>query len=291
MTIHSFSPLRHAFYETFLTMHRLGAVMAITEIHYHIGKHMLPQLPWVYLVIVLLACEYLFRSLRMVYVNVCWKQRAWTQFTIESLPGEATRVTFVLPRPWYGQPGCHVHVYLPRIALWSSHPFSVAWVESSGYASLSQEKSFSSVEDLKMEQGPSTISCIIRARAGMTRTLYNLACSGEGNRRCMWGAVEGPYGGSHSLDSYGVVALFAAGVGITHQLLFVQRLLAGYASKTTAVQKILLVWSVTTMDAYDWVDSWLEDIAAMPHFRDIVCIRLYCTRTTSIELERRLLPR
>ncbi|WP_368860296.1 hypothetical protein, partial [Isoptericola croceus] len=38
-------------------------------------------------------------------------------------------MTFQLPRRVHIGPGCHVYAYIPSIALWMSHPFSVAWVE------------------------------------------------------------------------------------------------------------------------------------------------------------------
>lgn len=287
MTALSISPVRHAFYDTFLSLHRLGAVVGMAGVYFHIGKHALPQLPWVYLAIGLFASEYLMRILRILCMNFGWKEKVWTRVTIEALPAEATRVTFVLPQAWRTNPGSHVHIYLPKLTLWSSHPFSVAWVESSGYARLAQEKLSLSAEDLKMEQGPSAASCIVRARNGMTRSLYKLATSGKADSVCLWGAVEGPYGGYHSFESYEAGVLFAAGVGITHQLLFVRHLLAGYTNGTVAARKILLVWCVTTIDAIDWVGPWLEDIVAMPNFQEVVRLRLHVSKMAPIELARR----
>ncbi|KAI8941686.1 hypothetical protein NX059_002896 [Plenodomus lindquistii] len=237
-----------------------------------------------------LASDYLIRVSRILHANFSWQQRTWTQVTLEALPNDATRITFALPRSWRTNPGSSVHIYLPRIALWSSHPFSIAWIESSGYSQLAQEKLPAHVEDITMNAGPSTISCIVRARNGMTRSLYELAASGKADSTRIWGAVEGPYGGYHSLDSYDNVVLFAAGVGITHQLLFMRHLLAGYTNDTVAVRNILLVWCVTTIDCIEWVDSWLEEIASMPDFRMVVRINLHVSRTTTAELAHSSLP-
>ncbi|KAG9195191.1 hypothetical protein G6011_00311 [Alternaria panax] len=171
-----------------------------------------------------------------------------------------------------------------------SHPFSVAWSQSSGYAKIPAEKVPSTIDDLKLEGGPSTVSCIIRSRQGMTGSLYKLAAKYENAHVHLWGAIEGPYGGYHSLDSYGTVVLFAGGVGITHQLSFVRHLLNAHNSNTAATQKVILVWCIANLDALEWVRSWLDEIAAIQHFRDVVSIRIYASRMVSFETGGRFLP-
>jgi len=110
----------------------------------------------------------------------------------------------------------------------------------------------------------------------MTRTLFERAS--DNTVTSLWGAIEGPYGGFHSLDSYDTVVLFAAGVGITHQLLFVRQLLAGRTSGTAATQQILLVWCIRGMEALAWVEHWLEELAEMEHFGNVVRIHVYVSR-------------
>tara|TARA_R110002003_G_scaffold296_2_gene18598 strand:+ start:9402 stop:11222 length:1821 start_codon:yes stop_codon:yes gene_type:complete len=290
LALHSIEPLRHAFYETFLTIHRIGIIIAITGVYFHLARHALPQLPWVYLIIAFLILELIARTFRILYYNVSGRQPFWTSVALEALPGEATRVTFFLPCSWNANPGSHVHVYLPRIALWSSHPFSIAWTHSSGYTLLDPEKLPSNITDINVDGGPSTVSCIIRARTGMTRTLYDLAQRTESNMVSLSGAIEGPYGGYHSLDSYGTVVLFAGGVGITHPLSFVRRLLAGHNNKSAATQKILLVWCIPHIEAMDWIEPWLEELAAMANFHNIVRIRLHVSRMSPVDLRTRSLP-
>lgn len=92
-----------------------------------------------------------------------------------------------------------------------------------------------------MQDGPSTISCIVRARTGMTRSLYKIASKAKTDRIELWGATEGPYGVNHSLGSYGSILLFAAGASIPQQFSFVRYLLAGYSHNTSATRNIVLV--------------------------------------------------
>ncbi|KAH7071850.1 hypothetical protein BKA63DRAFT_516487 [Paraphoma chrysanthemicola] len=290
LSLHSIGPLRHASYDTFLSCHRIGVLIAIIGVYFHLASHALPQLPWVYLIAAFLALEILARAFRILYYNVSRRRPFWTRVSLEALPGEATRVTFSLPHSWNANPGSHVQVYLPRIALWSSHPFSVAWKESFGYTLLHTEKLPSTVTDIKIGPGLSTVSCIIRARHGMTRALFQLAQRPESDAVSLWGAIEGPYGGFDSLDSYRTVVLFAGGVGITHQLPFVRHLLAGHNSKSAAVRKILLVWCITHIDALGWIESWLEDVAVMENFHEIVRVRVYISRLSPRSLGTRPVP-
>lgn len=127
--IQASSPIRHAFYETFLNAHRILVFVALVGVYIHLDKAGLPQVPWLALAFALWGGEWAFRIVRILYYNVSLKTGI-TKITVEALPSEACRVTFDLARPWTYKPGCHVHAYLPMISLWSSHPFSVAWVEN-----------------------------------------------------------------------------------------------------------------------------------------------------------------
>jgi predicted ferric reductase len=290
LMVHSIGPLRHAFYETFLALHRIGIAVAISGVYFHLAKHALPQLPWIYLVITLLALELTIRTMRLLFYNFSWERRSWTRVSLEALPGEVTRVTFALPSSWNTNPGSHVQIYLPGIALLGSHPFSVAWSRSSGLHEVCKKKLPSTIDDLKFEEGPSTIACVIRSRRGFTRSLYQQALKSENQHMQLWGAIEGPYGGYHTLDTYGTVVLFAAGVGITHQLSFVRHLLAGHNTDSAATRKVLLVWCIANIDALVWVQSWLDEIATMQNFRRVVRIRLHISRMASSEPDGRTLP-
>ncbi|KAK3725361.1 hypothetical protein LTR37_000331 [Vermiconidia calcicola] len=121
-------PLRHAFYEIFLFMHRILAFVGLIGMWIHVYKANLPMAKWMVMPFVFWGFEYIWRFARIVYFNFS-RQFGFTTVTVEALP-DACRVTFDLSRPWRWTPGCHVHAYLPALALWSSHPFSIAWAEN-----------------------------------------------------------------------------------------------------------------------------------------------------------------
>ncbi|KAF2247273.1 hypothetical protein BU26DRAFT_345199 [Trematosphaeria pertusa] len=279
--IQAWSPIRHAFYETFLNIHRLCVIVAFVGLYLHLERHGLPQLPWMYLVILFWASEWAMRALYVVYYNI--RLTRTSRITVEAMPGEAVRLTIDLVRDWHPRPGCHVHLYMPALSLWSSHPFSVAWAATSPTPTSSQEKTISTLEGgtALIPSAPAKsrqLSLICRARTGLTRKMYERACRAPGTYFSTWGFIEGPYGGAHSLDSYGTCLLFAGGVGITHQVLYLRHLISGYALGTTATQKLTLIWTVPDSESLEWVRPWMDEILRMPGRKDILRIKLFITR-------------
>ncbi|KAF2714937.1 hypothetical protein K504DRAFT_445861 [Pleomassaria siparia CBS 279.74] len=278
--IQAWSPFRHAFYETFLNIHRLMIVAALVGVYMHLEQHSLPQVPWMHLVIFFYAAEWVLRGITILYHGVSLKQRS--RVTVEAMPGEAVRVTIDMVRPWTPRPGCNVHIYMPALALWSSHPFSVAWSAPMSPTSDSKEMSLPTLEGEVM--APSAprkskqINLICRARTGFTRQMYEKAAKSPNERFTTFGFIEGPYGGHHSLDSYGTVLLFAGGVGITHQVMYIKHLVEGYHYSKTATQKIVLIWTVPDAECLEWVRPWMDEILRMPGRKKCLRVKLFISR-------------
>lgn len=277
--IQSPSAVRHAFYETFLHLHQSLAFATILGVFVHSTKGHLPQQSYINWMISLWLMERTVRCIRIVYRNI--SLRGCTKVTVEAMPGEACRVSFELPRPWRYTPGCHVYAYLPRVSLWMSHPFSIAWCEERSVPSADDEKLPSTTADLDAPistRTATTISLVMCKRTGMTAKLYNKAKASPTGIITMYGAVEGPYGGLESLSSYGTVILFAGGVGITHQISHVQNLLAGHLAGTVATRKVILVWSVRTTETLEWVRPWMDEVLAMPNRKEVLKVLLFITK-------------
>ncbi|KAI9710058.1 MAG: hypothetical protein M1812_007522 [Candelaria pacifica] len=301
--IQSPSPIRHAFYETFLHLHQLLAFLTILGVYAHLKMAKLPQLPSIQAVVSLWVLDRVARWLRILYYNV--SRNGCTTVTVEALPGEACRVKFDLVRHGTFTPGCHVYAYLPAVSLWMSHPFSVAWSEdhpappSPTTTTRTQTNHLSLTSATKESHLPITntqtllaaldapppsrtsISLVISARTGMTRALYTLADTSPQKTVFIKGFVEGPYGGLESLHSYGTLVLFAAGIGITHQVSHVRDLLAGYASNTIAARKIVLVWSVRNTEHLEWIRPFMDDVLQMQGRRDVLKVLIFVTKPRS----------
>lgn len=278
------SLVRHAFYETFLHIHQFLALCTFLGVYIHGRLGNLPQQRYIAWMISLWVLERVGRLLRIIYRNL--GLRSCTKVTVEAMPGEACRVTFELRRPWRYKPGCHVYAYLPAVSMWMSHPFSIAWCQERPmpYLTLEDEKLPSNKSDLDIpvtSRTTTSISLIMCKRTGMTAKLYRKARAAPTGVITMYGAVEGPYGGHESLDSYGTAILFAGGVGITHQLSYVRHLIDGNESGTVATRKIVLVWSVRTTETLEWIRPWMDEILAMPNRRQMLKILLFVTKPRS----------
>jgi predicted ferric reductase len=303
LCIHSFSPIRHAFYETFLHLHQLGAVLAFIGVYLHLDADKLPQIPWALAIATLWILERSARLVRLLYLNVSLREGT-TKLSVEVLPGEACRVTFHLPKHVRIAPGSHVYAYIPSVSWWMSHPFSLAWAQpsnavtaiagpgktlksrfsaESSSASHLEKQSFANLDDyMRDRRQPTSVSLIICARQGMTRKLYNKALKAPGKALSLSGYIEGPYR-SHisSMGSYGTVVLFSAGAGITHHMLYVRDLIIRASEGRVATQQIYLIWSIRTIDHLTWVQEWLNQILQLPGRREVLTIKFFVSKPKS----------
>lgn len=301
LAVHSPSPIRHAFYETFLHLHQLVAFLAFIGMYVHLNIDKLHQRSWANAIAAIWLIERGLRLLRLAHLNLSSKHGS-TKMTVEALPGEACRVTFRLPKRVRINPGCHVYAYIPCVSWWMSHPFSIAWFEPSSTSSnptsppshtrpnntpltpSSLEKQSTrrtNYFDGYFEQTPqpTQISLIITARQGMTRRLYDLARSKPCQTLHAPGYIEGPYG-SHpaQMPSYGTTILFSAGAGITHHLLYTRDLILRASTSSAATRRIYLIWSVRSTDHLTWVSQWMDQILRLPGRRDILVVKLFVSK-------------
>ena len=284
----SLTAFRKAFYETFLHIHILLVSFTLGGLWLHLASGSTQVL--IQIAVSIWAIERLCRLASLCYRNLS-VTGASTNATIETLPGDAVRVTLSLDRPWNFEPGQYVFLIIPSIGLWTSHPFSVAWSESRPprrppYASDPEkdlpltplERSESDI----LAPKHTSISLIIRRRTGFTNDLFQKAASQKGRLASVQALVEGPYTSSlNSLTSYGTVMLIAGGVGITHAIPHVRALVAGYAAGTVATRKVILVWIIQTADLLEWIRTWMTSILAMYQRRDVLRIQIFVTQPQS----------
>ncbi|KAL9116237.1 MAG: hypothetical protein Q9227_000608 [Pyrenula ochraceoflavens] len=301
------SVVRHAAYETFLHLHQVLAFLALIGIYIHLEVAKLPALPFIRVVAGLWAAERVIRIVRIIFLNFS-RHNGATQVLVEALPGDACRVTFHLPNHATIRPGSHVYAYLPKISWWMSHPFSVAWTDTASEPAtgardptcepsspstppppLSPSSLEKRVDGESPDQPfpwiqkklPTSVSLVMAKRTGMTSQLYDAASSAPNKQLVMSGFIEGPYSGHDSLRSYGTVLLFAGGAGITHHLVQIRHLLACSVAGTVATRKIVLVWSVRSVEMLSWVRPWMDEILSMEGRRERLTIKLFVTKPKS----------
>ncbi|KAJ5758803.1 hypothetical protein N7520_005959 [Penicillium odoratum] len=274
LLLHSPSPIRHAFYETFVHLHFALAAVFMGFLWVHLNG--MASQNYLLAAIILWALERATRLFIIIYRNLGYSS---TTATIEAMPGDAMRITLRLARPWKFHPGQHIYLYIPAVGWWTSHPFSVGWSETED--TMSDEKSLPlpiTQQDLLGAPQQTTLSLLVRRRTGMTDKLFQRAANAMGSRITLRAFAEGPYGNIHSMDSYGTVMLFAGGVGITHHVPFVRHLVAGFADGTVATRRVTLVWIIQSPEHLEWIRPWMTSILAMDRRREVLRVMLFVTR-------------
>lgn len=266
---------RHAYYEFFKILHILLALAALVGLWLHLQMVAPDAIKWLVPVAGIWAGDRFIRFARLVYFNF---GNGGTKTLVEAMPDNAIRLTVTMARPWTFRPGQHAYLYMPTISFWQSHPFSLAWSDEAD--APTSDKIAMNRQDI-LASRKTTMSFIIRARTGMTNTLYQRAAASYDGRMSTTCWVEGPYGGEHSLHSYGSVMLFAGGVGITHAVPHVRDLVAGYANGTVAARKVVLVWIIQSPEHLEWIRPWMTEILAMDRRREVLRIMLFVSRPRS----------
>lgn len=271
------SVIRHAFYEVFLHFHLAAVALAIGGLWFHLKE--LPQRKILYAVLAIWVCERLLRFFWLSFRNV---GSGGTTAEVESLPGDAVRVTVRMARPWRFRPGQHAYLYMPSVGLWTNHPFSLAWSEEEEdlAALAADEKGLPMNRQDILEMNKTSMSFIVRRRTGFTEKLFKKADLSAAGKFTTTAFVEGPYGGE-DLSSYGTVMLWAAGIGITHQVPHVRDIVAKYANGTTATRRLTLIWIIQSPEHLEWIRTWMTHILAMPRRREVLKILLFVTRPRS----------
>ncbi|KNG86497.1 ferric-chelate reductase [Aspergillus nomiae NRRL 13137] len=271
LVVHSPSPIRHAFYETFLHLHIIMAALSMGFLWVHLNG--LPAQTYLLVAIIFWALERASRLAILLYRN-CGRKS--TTALVEALPGDAMRITLRMARPWTFKPGQHIYLYIPTVGWWSSHPFSVGWSEAEEL--VSDEKGLPVTRQDMFGKKHTSLSLLVRRRTGFTDKLFQRALSSPNSQVTLRAFAEGPYGSIHSMDSYGTVVLFAGGVGITHQVPFVRHLVQGYAEGTVAARRVTLVWIIQSPEHLEWIRPWMTSILAMDRRREVLRIMLFVTR-------------
>lgn len=277
LLILSLSPVRHAFYETFLTTHIILAfiTLATSLIHCLTTTEIatgLPQSTWFIAMFIIWMFDRTARMARLTYCN--WSHRGFTEAVVEAMPGECSRVTMHLPRHVEIKPGTHAYIRFAGIKPWENHPFSIAWVDHH-----SEELPIDEKELMILKKKTTTsVSFVIGAQTGFTRDLFNRARESPSQAIRTRAALEGPYGGHHELNSYGHCVLVAGATGITHQLSYLKPLIEGYNDGSVATRRVTLIWIVRDYEALEWIRPWMDEVLRMPNRKKILTIKLFITR-------------
>ena len=280
--IQSSSAIRHAFYEVFIHLHVGLIILALVFLWFHLAGYQ--QRNYLIAAIVIWIAMRLLRLLTFIKCNLGCER---TKATVEVLAGGALRLSISAARNIQARPGAYFYLYIPSVGLWTSHPFSIAWSDTELPLSLTTSESIYEeklpVKHIDVDPNSRQIlSAVIRRRTGFTDSLYHKADKAgahNGVKLTLNAYVEAGYGIHQSvLSSCGTVILFAAGVGITHQIPYVRYLVEGYAAGTVAARRVVLVWVTQAPEHLEWIRPWMTQILAMQKRREVLLIKLFITQ-------------
>ncbi|OLN96666.1 Ferric/cupric reductase transmembrane component 2-like protein 3 [Colletotrichum chlorophyti] len=155
--------------------------------------------------------------------------------TVYPLPNGATRIV-LKKSPSTARSGEHAYLWIPRIRLLETHPFTIAAVEP--------------------------LEFVVSAHDGFTRGLHEFASKNPGAD--LSASVQGPYGYLPDLTSYDRVVLVAGGSGASFTIGVALNILA--RMKSGSEQKVVVVWAVKKSAILSWFSAHLERLLQHPNF-------------------------
>lgn len=215
-------PLRHHWYEIFLTVHVLTAISFFGVAWHHVKENGYMQ--YFYATVAVWSFDILIRIVRVAIAG------PWNQAKITA-HGDAVYVAVKPALRWNAKPGQYAFIYVLRHNFWESHPFSIVETRDGHYIFVAKK------------------------HAGLTRKLHTSVASKDNQvDKCrVW--IEGPYGDSFPIQRYETVLLIAGGIGITAILSYALDM-----KRKGTDQHVILYWMVRDNSSLKWVKDQLSEL-------------------------------
>lgn len=257
MILSGFGFFRALSYEFFVVQHIAGAGVMLWLLFVHVPAKAQYN---IWISVAFLAFDWVGRIVHGVLQNTHVLGRLKSKvpgYTIrlEALPEDVTRVTIEdVDFSWNA--GQHIYINIPSLRPFETHPFTIA----------------NAPENISRTE-PRSLSILMQARAGFSRSVHNLAIKEEGADRRRRAFVSGPWGTPPILAHYETVVLIACSSGGS----FVVPLLQDLVRKRGCVQKVELHWIVRTEDHFSWFRDELESLIEQSQGLELkpkVCIHI-----------------
>ena len=243
LCVHSLPILRQKFYELFVALHVPISIVYVGMLFWHCHNYLTS---WNYLwaTVAIWVLSYMMRVFYMNWTNP-WRM-SWLigeEAAVTILPENAVKVTIPTQKKW--TPGQYVYLRMPGIAVFETHPFTIASLCS---------------EDFPSEYGEQyrDMMLVFRPFGGFTRKVLESAIE-KGPEHTYRAFVEGPYGGvRRDLASFDTIVMFAGGSGITaivsHLLDLIKKMRDGKA----VTKSIHVVWALKRPETLEWFKEELR---------------------------------
>lgn len=200
--------VRHIWYEAFYVMHVAFFLVALIASAFHQPKIAEDGILIMFAVIAgMWGADRLVRGGRILW------RAANNHAVVEALPDGGTKITLA-KRPMGAVAGKHCFVWIPRVRLLETHPFTIA------------------------STGP--VEFVVNAYDGFTRDLHRYAAENPGAR--LLASCDGPYGTFPDPMAFDKVVLIAGGSGATFTFGLAVNMLEKMGPEPT--KEIVFIWAV-----------------------------------------------
>lgn len=224
MGITSILYVRRILYETFLKLHLIISVGVIVCLWLQTTRVLDFHTICLFLVTGLWFLEKLIWLGLVVFDRV----RKFDQIKIipiqENANSDVTMIQVRSQRPRKITHGQYIFIAIPSIphtmiGRLQAHPYMIAWEQKDDSSQI--------------------LTLLIAHRAGLSRMIK--LCKNDTRIR-----VDGPYGGTESLEQFDKVLFVASGIGVAAHLLTIRHLVQTHNDKTSRVRRLSLLWFLET---------------------------------------------
>ncbi|AET39791.1 ferric reductase family protein Ecym_4779 [Eremothecium cymbalariae DBVPG len=241
LSLQAVSWLRLHYYEVFLAIHMLLAVVFLVGIWKHVDAT--EELsPFVYATVAVWVFDILCRVGQLVFFGM-------NDATIQAISGETLQLTVAKRSWWKSFPGAYGYVHLMTpLYFWQSHPFTL------------------------VDNGDGSVRFYIKIKEGTTKAIYENVLMSSTEPRSIKVAVEGPHGDHKPMMSYESVLLYTGGNGIPGPYAYIKELCTHKESRTKFVK---LYWVIRHWKSIDWFYDELQSLAEYKNVQTIIYVSKY----------------
>ncbi|KAJ1334971.1 ferric-chelate reductase [Microdochium nivale] len=212
----SLKPFRSMAYEVFVIQHIIGALLFLWLLYVHLPAAARYN---VWFCVALLCLDRLVRGAMFLWQNTklnpvrsrCTGGQRWGHKVQLTLAGDATTVVTIKDVHFTWRPGQHLWLWLPRIGLVDTHPYTIACPHRMPKTCICN-----------------SIQLVIRAHGGFSKRLHRYAtkmAESGAPQDTLTAFVIGPYGNPPRWDVYETLVLLSASTGTSYTLPILENVL------------------------------------------------------------------
>lgn len=238
----SLAPVRSLGHEFFYTMHVLAALVFVAACYDHF-EDLLDSWKYLHATLAIMGAAFFYRVGAVAWFSCCFSRPETAR--VEALDDGALAITLDLKSGMTWTAGQHVFLRFLTLHPWSTHPFTIASLDSSLVPGSSACR---------------TMRFVLRPHSGLTARLLSRTYASPSRSISLPVLLDGPYGASpaHILQGADEAFFVAGGTGISFVLPLLSALVL--AAELHIVKRATLVWAVPRAECVEWVRDELEQI-------------------------------